>query len=287
VCFMIGCWWLVSQLPWAQASMRSAPSECWSKALRNLHQTSPGLVAGLRLLLLSYSNLVATSFSLLTCRTLAGSDQRVIFRQGTSSCPMTWQLAPLLLAILMTLIPLALVSWVRRNREQHPNAVASLCSVFAPGHQHWFAVLLYQRWLMTLIYAFIFSPLWRGLLQALLCAANLLLGVGQRPFRGQKAQALYTTSLALLLIIAVLALPSQIKASLASTESLGNHVDNRRALAGLQFVAALLPGCLVAVWFAATKFWPRLRHWSRKPQVRLENHFENELMDDPSPWVTA
>jgi hypothetical protein len=214
-------------------------------------------VAGVRFVQLAYSAVIAASFELLQCRDIFG--ERRFFQDATITCPQGWQAVPIILVILSAGLPLGLVVFSARRRRLYGDddlVVRSLEGPFIGSCRWWPAVLLYERFVVTMIVMLIPDSLWRGVALLALCIAMLALGVWFRPFRVASENRLYCTGLVVLTLIATLSLPSRVRQSLASSSAFANNPENIRALVWLQFALSVLPivayACVRSVSVSAT-----------------------------------
>jgi len=142
-----------------------------------------------------------------------------------------WQLGPLLLLLVLVPFPLLLSHYVHQCRVAEPDLASALTGAFSPERHSWLATMLYQRFVLALIA----SVAWRGLLLAAVSICNLALALHFRPFRTRSAQGIYVTLQTMLVVIALFALPSLDRKSLATSHQFGNHLF----MEWLQFILVL------------------------------------------------
>jgi len=126
--------------------------------------------------------------------------------------------------------------------------------------------MLYQRLVLAVIFTTIPEPLWRGILVALACVVNLVLAVRSQPFHVPRTQGFYQFTLALLVVLALLALPEMAKQSLSAQHQFGDNAANATALQWLQFVVLLIPGCVAVALLAMPR---RTRAWFGRWSTKL------------------
>lgn len=212
--------------------------------------------AAIELGLYSYSTCSRTTFVLLQCVPVEGVAGRFLYRSAGTACYQSWQVLLFVLLGALSLVPW-LIGWLALSGRGGATVTVFLTSPFREGCRWWGGMLLLQIWLFNVLAAFVPDASHRALSLGGVALACALLHLLVRPFASAAVSGLQTLCTACWVVLALLALPAAVQASLATPSTGARLPDVDPWLS----VFVLLPLVAVAlVWLGATLMrWERLR----------------------------
>ena len=232
-------------------------------------------IAALKVAVLAFSTLLATTFELLHCVDIGGA--HVLFRAATVECG-AWQ-APLYALALALLLPVAAglaaaagvgAACTSRLPELPPALSSKLKAPYRYGCLHWEAVMALHRLCVVAVYSLVSSAdsAVAAVLQTLICGAALMVHVACRPFSEPSANHAQTALLTCLTVVALLNVPQAMLDTNAIAES-----PHATALIGQlkdgEAVLLLAPALLVGTALAALA-WQRRRELAAAARAGCE-----------------
>jgi len=198
------------------------------------------LLTTLQFSLLTYSAVVKSLFNLLSCVEL-GTESRLRIA-GNIICFAGFQKGLFVLLVGISLLPLGISFVTIKTPRSYPVQMA-LSSVYKDHLPWWEGVLMIQRVVLIAIATFVLSPTNRLLVLTVVFVMILVADLRIAPYKNDGAQVLQSICLMLLVIIAVLELPTAVSTDYG--HGIPKVDDITRSANIAQTVLACVPICLL------------------------------------------